>query len=216
MRDLEIRGAGEMLGTRQHGLIAAVGFHLYTRLLAKAVNDLKRSGKLAPSMGAAQASLYHPIINVDLPIEVGIPPEYVEDKPMRLKLYRRLADIHDLSEIDALQAEFDDRFGAPPESVMNLLYQLKVRVLAEQAGVVSISIENKQMALRFPARRPHEAPRHFPNLGADARTSKNTVWLTNLEGANWRSQLLTVLERLQERQVAKAKGQASQPIPVKD
>jgi len=128
----------------------------------------------------------------------------------------RLADIHDLSEIDALQAEFDDRFGAPPESVMNLLYQLKVRVLAEQAGVVSISIENKQMALRFPARRPHEAPRHFPNLGADARTSKNTVWLTNLEGANWRSQLLTVLERLQERQVAKAKGQASQPIPVKD
>jgi len=216
MRDLEIRGAGEMLGTRQHGLIAAVGFHLYTRLLAKAVNDLKRSGKLAPSLGAAQASLYHPIINVDLPIEVGIPPEYVEDKPMRLKLYRRLADIHDLSEIDALQAEFDDRFGAPPESVMNLLYQLKVRVLAEQAGVVSISIENKQMALRFPARRPHEAPRHFPNLGADARTSKNTVWLTNLEGANWRSQLLTVLERLQERQVAKAKGQASQPIPVKD
>lgn len=196
MRDLEIRGAGEMLGTKQHGLIAAVGFHLYTRLLSKAVNDLKRSGKLAPSMGAAQASLYHPIINVDLPIEVGIPADYVSDKAMRLKLYRRLADLHDLGEIDALQEEFDDRFGAPPEDVRNLLYQLKVRVLAEQTGIVSINVENKQLALRFPARRPLEGPRHFPNLGAGVRTSKNTVWLTDLDEAGWRKQLLKVLEIL--------------------
>lgn len=199
MRDLEIRGAGEMLGTKQHGLIAAVGFHLYTRLLAKAVNDLKRSGKLAPSLGAAQASLYHPIINVDLPIEVGISSDYVADKAMRLKLYRRLADLHDLGEIEALQEEFADRFGTLPEEVKNLLYQLKVRVLAEQTGIVSISVENKQLALRFPARRPHEAPRRFPDLGAGVRTSKNTVWLTDIRGTGWRSHLLTILERLKAR-----------------
>ncbi|MCL5429599.1 MAG: transcription-repair coupling factor [Chloroflexi bacterium] len=205
MRDLEIRGAGEMLGTRQHGLIAAVGFHLYTRLLAKAVNDLKRSGKLASSMGAAQTSLYHPIINVDLPIEVGIPADYVADKAMRLKLYRRLADLHDLGEIDALQEEFADRFGAPPEEIKNLLYQLKVRVLAEQAGIISISVENKQLALRFPARRPHEAPRHFPDLGAGVRTSKNTVWLMEIGGAGWRSHLLAVLERLKSKQAETTK-----------
>jgi transcription-repair coupling factor (superfamily II helicase) len=165
-------------------------------LLSKAVNDLKRSGKLAPNMGAAQASLYHPIINVDLPIEVGIPSTYVEDKTMRLKLYRRLADLHDLSEIDALQEEFGDRFGAIPEEVKNLLYQLKVRVLAEQTGIVSINMESKQLALRFPARHPHEGPRHFPNLGSGARTSKNTIWLTNLDEPGWRSHLLAVLERL--------------------
>ena len=213
MRDLEIRGAGEMLGTRQHGLIAAVGFHLYTRLLAKAVNDLKRSGKLAPSMGAAQASLYHPIINVDLPIEVGIPPDYVADKAMRLKLYRRLADLHDLSEIDALQEEFADRFGAPPEEVKNLLYQLKVRVLAEQAGIISINVENKQLALRFPARRPHEAPRHFPDLGSGVRTSKNTVWLTEIRGAGWQSHLLAVLERLKAKHGETSKvGWVSKPF----
>jgi transcription-repair coupling factor (superfamily II helicase) len=197
MRDLEIRGAGEMLGNRQHGLIAAVGFHLYTRLLTKAVNDLKRSSRLAPSMAAAQASLYHPIINVDLPIEVGIPPSYVDDKAMRLKLYRRLADIHDLKEIEALQEEFADRFGQPPEEVKNLFFQLKVRVLAERTGVVSINVENKQLALRFPARRPHEKPRNFPNLGFGIRTSKNTVWMGNLDG-DWKGQLLTVLERLEE------------------
>jgi transcription-repair coupling factor (superfamily II helicase) len=116
--------------------------------------------------------------------------------------------LHDLAEIDALQEEFADRFGPPPEFVKNLLYQLKVRVLAEQTGIVSISVENKQLALRFPARRPHEAPRHFPNLGMNVRTSKNTVWLTNLEGAEWRSQLLTVLERIRERPTIKQKGQA--------
>jgi transcription-repair coupling factor (superfamily II helicase) len=197
MRDLEIRGAGEMLGTRQHGLIAAVGFHLYTRLLTKAVSDLKRSGRLAPSMAAAQASLYHPIINVDLPIEVGISPNYVDDKAMRLKLYRRLADIHDLNEIDALQEEFADRFGNPPDEVKNLFYQLKVRVLAERKGVVSISVENKQLALRFPARRPHEKARNFPDLGFGIRTSKNTVWMANLDG-DWQDRLLAVLERLKE------------------
>ncbi len=196
MRDLEIRGAGEMLGTRQHGLIAAVGFHLYTRLLTKAVSDLKRSGRLAPNMAAAQASLYHPIINVDLPIEVGIPINYVEDKAMRLKLYRRLADLHDLREIDALLEEFKDRFGEPPEGVKNLLYQLKIRVLAEQAGVISISVENRQLALRLPTRKPHEGPRHFPDLGVGVRTSKNTVWLTNSESNQWQEKLVKVLENL--------------------
>jgi len=196
MRDLEIRGAGEMLGTRQHGLIAAVGFHLYTRLLTKAVSDLKRSGRLAPSMAAAQASLYHPIINVDLPIEVGIPSNYVADKGMRLRLYRRLADLHDLQEIDALQEEFKDRFGEPPEEIKNLLYQLKARVLAERAGVVSISVENKQLALRLPTRKPHEEPRYYPDLGTGVRTSKNTVWMTGLDGNHWQEHLLTVLERL--------------------
>jgi transcription-repair coupling factor (superfamily II helicase) len=205
MRDLEIRGAGEMLGTKQHGLIAAVGFHLYTRLLAKAVSDLKRSGKLAPSMGAAQASLYHPIINVDLPIEIGIPTNYVEDKAMRLKLYRRLADLHDLNEIDALQEEFADRFGKLPEDVKNLLYQLKVRVLAEQTGIVSISAENKQLALRFTARRPNEPPRHFPNLGIDVRTSKNTIWLTDISNDRWKNQLLVVLSKLKAESTDKEK-----------
>jgi len=196
MRDLEIRGTGDLLGTRQHGLIASVGFHLYTRLLSKAVIDLKRSGKLPAGTAAAHASLYHPIINVDLPIEVSIPSAYVTDKAMRLKLYRRLADIHEIDEIEALEAEFADRFGRLPVEVSNLLFQLKVRMLAEQAGLVSISVENRQLALRLPSRRPGEAPRRFPDLGAGVRTSKNTVWLSGLEHERWRDKLVDVLERL--------------------
>lgn len=196
MRDLEIRGTGDLLGTRQHGLIAAVGFHLYTRLLSKAVTELKRHGGLGAEMGATQITLYHPLINVDLPIEVGIPPDYVTDKAMRLKLYRRLADLHDMAEIEALGEEFRDRFGAPPEDVLNLLYQLKVKVLAEKAGVVSINVENKQLALRFPSQRKNELPREFPYLGTGVRTSKNTVWLAGIEGRAWQPRLVEILEEL--------------------
>ncbi|MEX1071580.1 MAG: transcription-repair coupling factor [Anaerolineales bacterium] len=198
MRDLEIRGTGDLLGTRQHGLIAAVGFHLYTRLLTKAVSDIKRTGQMGPEMGAAQASLYHPMINIDLPFEVGIPATYVTDKTMRLKLYRRLADLHDMAEIEALDEEFRDRFGKPTQEVMNLLYQLKVKVLAEQTGIASISVENKQLALRFPAKRAGEAERQLPELGAGVRTSKNTVWLTGIENGDWQARVVDVLEILRE------------------
>jgi transcription-repair coupling factor (superfamily II helicase) len=168
MRDLEIRGAGDLLGMRQHGLIAAVGFHLYTRLLTKAVDQMRKHGTLATDSAATQIVLYHPIISVDLPLEVGIPADYVPDKSMRLRLYRRLADLHDLTEIDALEEEFSDRFGKAPEQVLNLLFQLKVKVLAETAGLISISGESGRLTLRFPTPLANEEPRQFPNLALAA------------------------------------------------
>jgi transcription-repair coupling factor (superfamily II helicase) len=179
-----------------------VGFHLYTRLLARAVGEMRRSGRFGAESAAAQVSIYHPMINVDLPFELGIPAAYVPDKAMRLKLYRRLADLHDLAEIDALDEEFRDRFGPPPEETQNLLYQLKVRVMAEKAGVVSISMEGPQLALRYPAKKAGEDAYRFPALGAEVRTSKNAVWLPRVEGDAWRTRLLEVLEALGSRQVA--------------
>ncbi|UYN90945.1 MAG: transcription-repair coupling factor [Anaerolineales bacterium] len=210
MRDLEIRGAGDLLGVRQHGLIAAVGFHLYTRLLSKAVDDLKRVGGFGAEAGAVHITLYHPLINVDLPIEVGIPASYVNDKAMRLKLYRRLADIHDASEIEALEEEFRDRFGPPPAEVQNLLFQLHVRVLAERTGLTAINVENKQLALRFPPPRKKDQPMEFTTLPAGTRTSKNTVWLSGLEGVDWRQRLLSLLEALVELNAQKAGA----PLPA--
>ena len=196
MRDLEIRGAGDLLGTRQHGLIAAVGFHLYTRLLTKAVEEIRKLGKLSPDSAATQIVLYHPIINVDLPLEIGIPSEYVPDKSMRLRLYRRLADLHDLSEIDALKEEFADRFGKPTDEVLNLLFQLKVKVLAEAAGLISVSGESGRLALKFPAPADKNAQRQFPALGKNVRASKNTVWLYGLEEESWKQELVETLEAL--------------------
>src|SRR4030095_1659932 len=150
MRDLEIRGAGELLGTRQHGHIQAVGFHLYTRLLADAVRQIRRIEVASQSEGGERAngeakkleisltSLSQPIsmpVNVDLPLAVGIPMEYIPDQDLRLRLYRRIADLRDETELDALASEFKDRFGELPEMVENLFYQMRVKLLAEQAGL---------------------------------------------------------------------------------
>ncbi len=197
MRDLEIRGAGDLLGTRQHGLIASVGFHLYTRLLTKAVEDIRKSGALGKDRAASQITLYHPMINVDLPLEVGIPDIYVPDKGMRLKLYRRLADLHDLTEIDALQEEFEDRFGKMPSETKNLLFQLKIKVMAELAGLTSISRESGRLALRFPQLSDDERnDRQFPMLGKNTRLSKGTIWISDDEEESWEESLLATLEAL--------------------
>jgi transcription-repair coupling factor (superfamily II helicase) len=163
---------------------------------------MRKHGALSKDSAAAQIVLYHPIISVDLPLEVGIPADYVPDKSMRLRLYRRLADLHDLTEIDALEEEFDDRFGKPPEQVLNLLFQLKVKVLAETAGLISISGESGRLTLRFPAPLTNEEPRQFPNLGKNARTSKNTAWLHGLENETWKQELIFALQSLNDQNQA--------------
>ena len=196
MRDLEIRGAGDFLGTRQHGHIAAVGLNLYTKLLTQAVNQFKESGTLPAHFVPASMVTYHPIINIDLPLLVSIPLEYVPDKDMRLRLYRRLADMHTLEEIDALKEEFADRFGPSPEPVNNLFYQLHIRVLAASAGVSSISAENKLMAIRFPHLPEGAPPRRYPNLGKDVRTGKNALWFSLKSGKGWQERLPEILEIL--------------------
>jgi transcription-repair coupling factor (superfamily II helicase) len=191
MRDLEIRGAGDILGTRQHGHIAAVGFHLYTRLLAEAVRHLK---PLQGVLSGGDASLPPPIpANVDLPLAANIPTNYVSDKIMRLRLYRRMADMKTSNELDALAEEFKDRFGPPPEAVNNLLYQLKVKLLAERAGLASISSENGQLVLRYPE---NEIPGGLPDLGPNVRVGKTALWMPFPGLSAWRNVLLEVLQIL--------------------
>jgi len=124
MRDLEMRGAGEMLGTRQSGYIASVGFHLYTRMLAQAVKQLREAnGEIeVEDERLGKPGGYLPV-SVDLPLSVGIPVNYIPDQSLRLQLYRRMANIEDVSELDELKEEFIDRFGPPVDEVKNLFYQ---------------------------------------------------------------------------------------------
>ncbi len=157
MRDLEMRGAGELLGTRQSGHIAAVGFHLYTRLLAAAVKQARTLGKfegLKVDLKSSSLDSVQPMglpVNVDLPLAIGIPETYVPDTNLRLRLYRRLADLTDEAALEALAAEFTDRFGPLPEMITNLFYQMRVKLRAEKAGLVSIGMESGQIVLRYPA-----------------------------------------------------------------
>jgi len=200
MRDLEMRGAGELLGTRQHGMIAAVGFHLYTRMLAQAVRQLREAMGLKGSEEEQEPTAVRFPVSVDLPLAIGIPVEYVPDPHLRLKLYRRLADLERESELDTLEEEFIDRFGPLPEEVKNLLFQMRVKIRAQKAGLASISFEGDQLVLRFPALPEGVHDRNLPALGKDVRAGKNAYWLMgggNGDGS-WKKRLLDVLSDMIE------------------
>jgi transcription-repair coupling factor (superfamily II helicase) len=193
MRDLEIRGTGDILGTRQHGNIAAVGFHLYTRLLATAVQRLRGGNKLPAGSILREASPQAASANVDLPLPASLPADYVPNQEARLGLYRRLANLQTQAQLDALGEEFQDRFGPPPEAVRNLFLQLKIKLLAEEAGLASISAENGQFSLRFPNEQPSYP---LPVLDPAVRVGKTALWLAYNSLPDWQAPLMKALEQL--------------------
>jgi transcription-repair coupling factor (superfamily II helicase) len=204
MRDLEIRGTGDILGTRQHGHIAAVGFHLYTRLLAEAVKRLRTDkGLPATAITASILNVQLPLVTVELPIPASIPAEYVPDKTIRLGLYRRMADMRAVSEVDALVEEFNDRFGVPPQTVLNLFFQIKIKLLSEEAGLASVSAENGQIVLRFPE---GAVPSDLPDLGSFIRVGKIALWMPYKSLPDWQERLLRVLEQLHMHGEIRSKG----------
>jgi transcription-repair coupling factor (superfamily II helicase) len=140
MRDLEIRGAGNLLGAAQHGHIAAVGFDLYSKLLAEAVRELK--GDPAPAR-------VDPVISVD--VEALLPESYVPEVNQRLALYKRLAEIERAEEIVDARAELTDRFGPPPPAVEALLEVVALRVAARALGVERVEAGGGRAVLTFTA-----------------------------------------------------------------
>jgi len=210
MRDLEIRGAGELLGTRQHGYIQSVGFHLYTRLLADSVRRLRRLAgeqlKIESSqMEGAFAGFSLPIsmpVNVDLPLAVGIPADYISDQDLRLRLYRRIADLRDETELDALGSEFRDRFGQLPEMVQNFFYQMRVKLRAERAGLASVNWEAGQILLKYAAPIEGSDGMRLPDLGNGVRGGKSAYWVSISKEEPWNVKLLEVLAQLGDRSPA--------------
>jgi transcription-repair coupling factor (superfamily II helicase) len=143
LSDLEIRGAGNILGAEQSGHMAAVGFDLYTRLLAEAVEERRAAHEgRAPIVERPQAV-------VDLPLEANLPDDYVPDEAQKLELYRRLARARDAGDLSAFRQELTDRFGPLPEPVRRLIDVAELRLAAEAAGIASISRENDQLVVRF-------------------------------------------------------------------
>ncbi len=204
MRDLEIRGAGELLGTRQHGFIQAVGFHLYTRMLADAVRRLRKiandvlkvdSEKLDNALSTFNLPLSMPV-NVELPLAVGIPATYISDSDLRLRLYRRMADLRDETELDALGSEFRDRFGIIPEMLQNLLYQMRVKLRAEKIGLASVNWEAGQILLKYPVTNNGQEEKRLADLENGVRGGKSAYWITLSKDEVWTVKLLDVLAQL--------------------
>ena len=139
--DLDIRGAGNLLGEEQSGHIKEVGFELYQQMLEEAVTSLK-AGITAPA-----ADKWSPQITIGTP--VMIPEDYVADLPVRLALYRRLAELEDERAIDAFGAELVDRFGPLPQEVGHLLRLVGIKLLCRQANVEKIETGPKGAVISF-------------------------------------------------------------------
>jgi transcription-repair coupling factor (superfamily II helicase) len=127
MRDLEIRGAGNLLGEEQHGHMEAIGFDLYCRLLEETVAELQGGGGVAPLE-----------VKVEFPLSAYLPDDYVGDPQQKMDLYRRVARTRRTEGCHRLREEFRDRYGPPPPSVSNLLEIQRLRILAGRLGIVEL------------------------------------------------------------------------------
>jgi transcription-repair coupling factor (superfamily II helicase) len=136
--DLELRGAGNLLGREQHGHIEAVGFDMYCRMMERAVAE-KKGEAAAPERRAT----------LNLGQEIRIPPEYIESENLRLRIYKRIAQVASDAERDEVRKELEDRFGPPPPAVENLLDYSVLKALAEKLLVTSIDRRGDQIAVKF-------------------------------------------------------------------
>ena len=145
MRDLEIRGAGNLLGTQQSGHIATIGYELYCQLLEKAVRRLKHM--------PAKLSIH---VEVDLPVAAFLPDEYVSDRRQKIDLYRRLTRLEKFEQVDELREEIVDRFGPLPEPAARLMRLCQLKLEAAVWQVTAIYLQDKYLTFKFQDRRRFE------------------------------------------------------------
>ena len=195
MRDLEIRGAGNILGAEQSGHIHAIGFELYTKLLNQAVQELREDG----AEGAAPQSESKEDLRVDLPLSAQIPKGYIGHLPIRLNVYQRLMDLRSQAQIEDMREELRDRFGHLPRAVDNLLYLVSLKIMAREMGVQSIASTETEIAITLRdgvggARLVLER-----SLGGWASVGNRQIRLNRrVMGSRWRAVLDVTLQRLKE------------------
>ena len=139
MRDLEIRGAGNLVGAQQHGFIAAVGFDLYCRLLDEAMRELK-----------GETVLDAPEPDIKIAVSAYIPDDYVPDPDQKMEFYQRLADAGRIVDLLEIREEMEDRFGRLPPPTRSLMHIMEIKVMARQLGVESVQLDKSRFRLAFP------------------------------------------------------------------
>lgn len=189
MRDLEIRGAGDILSTRQTGHVSAVGLNLYTQLLTQAIQKLKGAGLDEPLPVSATSSMI-----LDLPVPAYLPEDWIPDLSLRLQIYRRIANLTTPDAISEMIAELIDRFGELPPAVQGLLYQIEVKLLAQHAKASAVMARDRVIQIKLP---------YLPEINRTAFAYKLgrqiTVTRTAVEmpiGDLWQERLIQLLTRL--------------------
>ena len=178
LKDLEIRGAGNLLGGEQSGHIAEVGFDLYMRMVADAVDEFKT--------GYFEDKSKNIECKVELPINAHLPVEYIESERLRLDLYRRLADAHNESALNEIRDEMKDRFGELPAAANELLAVAGLRLFAKSLGLTDISFSGKNLRL-MPVALPESAQIKLNRLypGSIYKNATQILLVARPSSPNW-------------------------------
>jgi transcription-repair coupling factor (superfamily II helicase) len=203
LRDLEIRGIGNLLGAEQSGQISAIGFDLYTKLLSEAVRKLKESENNGKPVEPAPPEFS--TVRVDIGIDARIPDSYIEDLAQRLEIYQRLARMQSSQEINDIDEEIRDRFGPMPTHVKLLMKSTHIRILAEAAGIELVSAKKSRstMTLKQPTGGARELLQKQLGLGVDVGHMQIHVDIDRDE-PDWIEELMAVMDQLkmfQERMI---------------
>ena len=186
LKDLEIRGAGNLLGAEQSGFMNAVGFDLYVRLLAEAVEELR-----------GKRSLPEQELVIDLPLGSRLPDDYIGDPDLKIRLYRRLASVTQLDEVDAVEQEFADRFGPPPSPVVDLLFGLRIRALARSRMLRAVEATDRELIVRTSPFVVTDRLALYRAFGRQAQIRRGVITIPRRPAAaEWQADLLRLLELL--------------------
>jgi transcription-repair coupling factor (superfamily II helicase) len=170
MKDLEIRGAGNVLGAEQSGHVAGVGFDLYVRLVGEAVEAYR-----AAADGQTVLSAEEPKdVRIDLPVDAHLPPDYIPSDRLRLEGYRRLAAATDDAAVDSVVAELTDRYGTLPETAERLIAVARLRLVCRAAGITEVSAPSAATVRLAPVALPDSAQVRLARMYPGARYRATT------------------------------------------
>lgn len=196
MRDLEIRGAGTLLGTKQSGHITAVGFNLYSSLLREAVSDLKsRKGSYQSDRDYTTTGDHIPII--DLPLSAFVPDTFISSINARIDLYRRLNNLQEKQELNDMELEIKDRFGIFPVEVSNLLYIIRLKLLCKSTEIHRIILQENQIVISFNKENRSIDINAILSADRTVRASNNKIWIPYTESDfTWTDKLEKIIWKL--------------------
>ena len=191
LRDLEIRGAGNLLGTEQHGAIAAVGFEMYLQMLQSAVNKL-RTGSEETAVGDVLSTEE---MNLDLPLDHFIPRSYIRDEKLRLGAYRQLAGAEDEEELESLLRSLKDRYGTAPAQLDNLAYSLRVKLRGQRMGLRGVIAEGHDIVVRVDPDRFLDTEALSRRMAGRIAVRPNRIVMRR-QGEGWQADLLLLLDEM--------------------
>lgn len=192
IRDLEIRGSGDVLSMRQSGHIESVGLHLYTEMLQQAIKDQKGD----PTLDNTPASARERIV-IDLPLPAYIPTDWIPEMALRLQLYRRIGNIQQPEEVAKIKQELLDRFGQLPSAVEGLLYQIEVKLLAQAINATHVIMPRGHILVKLPYLASIDREALALDLGENVDVTRTDIQIL-AEADIWQWRLVDILNQLRE------------------